>query len=145
VERDRALVHRRGDAAHDRPRARAGDVEEALVQEPPDSAAAMLGRHADEVDVGLVGLRLGQEPGQEPRQLAAVLGHERRVREVDEEEPRQHVDHLAAAPPLVDERGDAVVVGGHGRAHGDRAVGYGATTVTVRDSAGSQRRNRPPG
>jgi len=106
-------------------------------------AAAVVGGDAGEVDVGLVGLRLGQEAGQEAAQVVAVLGHERRLGEVDEEEPRQHVDHLPAAPPPVDERGDAVVVGGPGGPHRD-VPGYGATTVTAREWVGSQRRSDPP-
>src|SRR6185437_12037514 len=143
VERDGALVDRRRHTAHHASGVLAGDGEEALVEQPADAAATVTGGDADEVDVGLVRLRLGQEPGQEAAQRAPVLGHERRLGEVDEEEPRQHVDHLPTAPPLVDERRNPVVVGGHGVPHADLA-GYGATTVTAREWVGSQRLSAPP-
>ena len=55
---------------------------------------------------------LGEEAAEEAGELALrVLGDERRVAEVREEEPREHVPHLPAAPPAVDHGGDARVVG----------------------------------
>src|SRR5206468_2454894 len=81
---------------------RAGGREEPLVEVTPEAAAAVVGPHADEVDVGLLGVRLGEEAAQEADHLAVLFRDEARVAEVLEEEAREHRPHRPAAPPLVD-------------------------------------------
>src|SRR5258708_21833909 len=56
VERDRALVYRRGDRAHDR--AGLDRCKEALVERAAEARTAPLGIDAHEEDVRLVGVRL---------------------------------------------------------------------------------------
>jgi len=63
-------------------------LEKALVERAADSSAAVLGRHADEVDVRLLRIGLGEKPAHEAGKVAVVvLGHEARSLEVEEEEP----------------------------------------------------------
>ena len=59
-------------------------------------------------------MRLRAEAAEEAREPAVLLGDERRVAEVDEEELREHRGQLASAPPLVDDRDHARVVAGLG-------------------------------
>ena len=112
VESDRAAVGRRGDAAHRRAAVLPDGLEEALVQAPADARATMLGSDADEVDVRLVRVRLGDEADQEGDEVSPfVLRHEARPLEVEEEELRQHRRHLTPAPPGVDMLDHTAVVG----------------------------------
>src|SRR5439155_12871378 len=66
VERDRALVHRRGDAADEGASVCARHREEAVVQLAREPRAAAVGTNADEVDVRLVREALREEPVEEP-------------------------------------------------------------------------------
>jgi nucleoside-diphosphate-sugar epimerase len=109
MERNGALVHRRGDGADDRPRR--NRLEEPLVESARDAGAAPLGVDADEMDVRLVGVRLRPEAAEKGRYLTLVVQHERRVAEMDEEELRQHRRHRPAAPPLIDDTDHGAVVG----------------------------------
>src|SRR5262249_4086288 len=109
MERHGTLVHGRRHRADDRPRPHR--LEEPLVEEPPETRAAVRGVDAGEVDVRLVVVRLRAEPAQEPGDLPGGLGAERRAAEMDAEQLREHGRHRAAAPPLVDHRDDAAVVG----------------------------------
>ena len=56
------------------------------------------------------GERLRAKPAEEAGQRAVVLGDERGVAEVDEEQLREHRRHRASTPPFVDHRDDATVV-----------------------------------
>ena len=66
--------------------------------------------HADEVDVG--GVRQGrrEEADEEAGEVIPCLGDRGSRVEMIEEQPGQYVAHRAA-PPVVDDGGDAVVVG----------------------------------
>ena len=108
VERNGALVDRRGDGADHRARGDRG--EEALVEVAADPAAAMRRVDADEMDVRLVVVRLRAEAAEEANEPSVVLRNERGVPEVDEEELRQHRRHRPPAPPLVDDRDHVRVV-----------------------------------
>jgi hypothetical protein len=101
VEGDGALVHRRRDAADDRSALGAHGLEEALVQRASEARTAQVGTDADEVDLGLVGIRLREEAAEEAGDPGLVLGHEARGPEVDEEQALQDVRGRAAAPPVV--------------------------------------------
>ena len=55
--------------------------------------------------------RLRQEPDQKAGELAVALGNERGLPEVDEKELGEHVDHVPASPPVVEDGDHARVVG----------------------------------
>src|SRR5437763_8880797 len=110
MEIERADVDRRRDGAHDGPAERAHLGEEALVERGADALSPPPRIDPDEVDIGLVGVRLRQEAAQEAGELAVDLGDEARPLEVDEEQAREHRRHLAPAPPGVDDADDAAVV-----------------------------------
>ncbi len=114
MERDRALVDRRCDSTHDRPRR--NRLEEPLVERPPHTCATPRRVDTDEVDVPLVGVGLRAEAAEEAGKLAVVVHHERRVAEVDEEELREHRRHRTATPPLIDDADHGGVVRGLGLA-----------------------------
>jgi hypothetical protein len=120
VKGNRVLVRRRRHAADDRPALGASLVEEMLVQRAPHALPALFRRDADEVDVGLVRVRLREEAAEESSELLPlVLGDEARAVEVDEEQLRKHRCHLPAAPPDVDATDDAPVVRWPRMANGD--------------------------
>ena len=143
VEVDRALVRRRRDTAHRRASRIPGGVEEALVELAPETSAALLGRNADEVDVRIGRVGLGEEADQKPGKTPlGVLGDEARPLEVEKKELRQHGSHLAAAPPCVDVLDDPPVVGrlcvANEDAHGAQANRGGEITrawATLKGSA----------
>src|SRR5207245_2380793 len=83
---------------------------EALVQLARETAATAVGTDADEVDVRLVRKALREEAVEEAHQLAVLLRDEARLPEMLEEEPREERAHRASVPPVVDERGDPVVI-----------------------------------
>src|SRR5262245_34678472 len=86
VKGDRAGVRGRRDAADAPATVGPDDLEKALVERPSEPGAALLGRDADEVDVGLVGIRLGEEADQEGYEPAlVVLGDEARPLEMEED------------------------------------------------------------
>ena len=88
-------------------------AKKALVEAASDSLAPQRRRDPEHVHVGLAGIGLGEKAEQKSGQLARPgLGDEARALEVDEEDARHVLGHLAPAPPLVDERVDAPVVGG---------------------------------
>src|SRR5258705_13473835 len=74
VEGNRALVHRRGDRAHDG--ARRDRLEEALVQGAAEPGAARSRVDADEMDVRLVGVGLRSKPAEKSREILVVLRDE---------------------------------------------------------------------
>src|SRR5205085_11579002 len=92
-----------------RPFARA-TAKEALVQLAREPAATAVGTDADEVDVRLVRKALREETVEEGYELAVLLRDEARLPKVLEEEPREERAHRASVPPVVDERGNPVVV-----------------------------------
>ncbi len=104
VERDRVLVGGRRDAAHGRASSLACCREEPFVQLAAEAGATALRRDPEEVDVGIRGVSLGEEPDQKPGEVTVVLvlRDETRPLEVDEEELGQHRRRLAAVPPGVD-------------------------------------------
>jgi len=65
VERDRAAVHRGGDRADQDAAASPSNLEERLIEQAAESAAALCRIHADKVNLGLARPGLGDEPGQE--------------------------------------------------------------------------------
>jgi hypothetical protein len=81
---------------------------------PARAGAAEIAADADEVDVGLVGIRLRQEAAQEAGDAVAVLGDEAREAEMDEEQSLEDAGGRTAAPPVVDMIDHAVVVLGLG-------------------------------
>ena len=112
VKGERAGIDRRRNAVHGGPAVVARSGEEPVVQLAGKPCPAVVRRDPDEVDVCLLGVGLREEPAEEAGEPArVVLGHERRVPEVREEEPREHLPHPAPAPPLVDHLGDTRVIG----------------------------------
>jgi len=85
VERDRAAVHRGGDRADQDAAASLGSLEERLIEQAAEPAAALCRIHAGKVNVGLARPGLGDEPGQETGQLAVAFRGETGVGEVLEE------------------------------------------------------------
>jgi 2'-hydroxyisoflavone reductase len=114
MKRDRLLVGGRRDRAHDRPRSHR--LEEPLVQAAGGAGASPFRVDTDEMDVRLVLVGLGSEAAQEPDDRSAVVHHERRVTEVDEEQLREHRRHRPASPPSIDDTDHRCIVGGFGRA-----------------------------
>jgi 2'-hydroxyisoflavone reductase len=86
-------------------------VAQRLYQQDPCLAAAVVGLRA--------------KATQERRELTTVLGDERRVTDVHEEELREHRRHRAAsaAPPFIDDVDHTSVVGGVGRTDDGHRVG----------------------
>jgi len=79
-------------------------VEERAVQPPAEAVAPLARMNADEMDVGIARLRLGDEPHQEPGQGGIAVSGEAGVGEVIEEQSGQHPGHRPAAPPFIDHR-----------------------------------------
>src|SRR6266545_280327 len=74
-------------------------------------AASLAGLDSCEMDIGLAGLRLGAEPGEEPSQGPISFRGEARDGKVLEEKPGQHASHRPPAPPLIDHPDNGAIVG----------------------------------
>ena len=101
VEGDRALVDRRRDRADDRSR-RAPRRRTARRARGRGPAARRAGSTPTKWMYASSSCVCERKPQRNPRARPSVLGDERRVAEVDEEELRQHRRHRPAAPPIVD-------------------------------------------
>jgi hypothetical protein len=66
--------------------------------------------HANEVDVGLVGKSLRNEPDEEPNDLTIIYGGKAGGAEVDEEEFGEHCGHMPTTPPFINNRDDRLIV-----------------------------------
>ena len=97
-----------------------------LVHQPGQSLAAVIWVDAHEVDVAQVRVRLRHEADEEcdGSRVAISVHDERKRGEMLEEEARQQVAHLAAAPPVIDLTDQDVVVRRCGRAKDRRFVSH---------------------
>jgi hypothetical protein len=115
MKSDRTLVHRRGDAAYLAAALFLYLLKEVCVQGLAQTGLTMLGVHAYEMDIGFLWATLGLKADQKTHYLAAPLGNETGLAEVDKEELGKHVAHISASPPIVHHGDDEFMVSGRKR------------------------------
>ena len=111
MERERTAVCGGRHAAHPASPVGLRDRKEPLVELAAEAAAPLRRADADEVDICLLPPGRREEADEKARQLPVALGDERRVSEVHEEEPREHLGHPPPSPPLVENGDHARVIG----------------------------------
>lgn len=110
VEKNRLLVHRRGDGMRFQAAQRLCRSEEPLIHPPAQALQSGCGRHADEMDIGDSGRRLRLKSNQKAHRLAVFFGKKTHWGKVLEKEPGKKTAHRTTAPPGIDLGGDALII-----------------------------------
>jgi len=70
----------------------------------------MIGMNSDKIDVSLVPISLGHKASQKAYYLAIVFDGKTRWAKVDKKNPGQQMGYLSAAPPVVDDSDNRIIV-----------------------------------